>query len=706
MNKIVLKNISKTYNKKKVLDIKETEIPLNGIVAIVGWSGAGKSTLINILSLMDTPDVDLDKESVIEYYLDDNNFSITYKKGKLSPEIIQRWKNKDPQIIDQNQFRRRALGFIFQEPFLHPNLSIDFNVKTPLFTKLKTIPSDSLTHACSVLDIEEQMMSFSDKVSGGQAQRASILRGLLKNAPVLFGDEITNNLDHSRAAVILEEISMALKDKENKIQGFFWVSHDIHLIKDYASLIVTIKQGELIVAKQNFESFDSILEYIREDNELNNDSEYSKNKAFNFDSEKAGLLELGIYYFSYAYNDLFKDRLKPTVDYLVVVLSLSFIILFIFSIFKISYASHKYLELKLSDPRINFLEIRASENLGELTGKELNDLKIMLKNKTNFITPVYYVTTQIKDLKRNIFRSNSNAVTFRKGDPIVNKFFSSEKPRFIYSDTNYKGYILNSKRAESFGYDGDEKNVILSFNGFNSDQKDKKITAAFVDSKMPFNKTMMLREEFYLDYYKMNFNEKKPPMAFIMVYPKNIYETSNISKIVDNDPKYEIIGAFKVDNKIAVIKEIKKHTSLFLWLSITAVTIISVFFVGITIYRNIHKKKREIGVFLAYGMSKFSFQMFYLCEAAIIMGSTFVLTMSIYFGILEKIINRIITKSGFLKVVGNIDTGTVIPAKDLSVPAIWLTGIYFASFLLLGFLFVYFIGRLTSQKPIQLIRSN
>ncbi len=57
--KIILKNIYKTYNQKQVLKIEQAEIPLQGIVAIVGWSGAGKSTLLNILSLLDHPDVGL-----------------------------------------------------------------------------------------------------------------------------------------------------------------------------------------------------------------------------------------------------------------------------------------------------------------------------------------------------------------------------------------------------------------------------------------------------------------------------------------------------------------------------------------------------------------------------------------------------------------------------------------------------------------------
>jgi len=56
-SRLILKDIYKTYNSIKVLDIDRKDIPLKGIIAIVGWSGAGKSTFLNILSLIDHPDV-------------------------------------------------------------------------------------------------------------------------------------------------------------------------------------------------------------------------------------------------------------------------------------------------------------------------------------------------------------------------------------------------------------------------------------------------------------------------------------------------------------------------------------------------------------------------------------------------------------------------------------------------------------------------
>ncbi|MBU0994233.1 MAG: ATP-binding cassette domain-containing protein [Proteobacteria bacterium] len=705
-SKIVLKDIYKTYKHKRVLDIDEITIPLEGIVVIVGWSGSGKSTLLNILSLIDHPDVGIKGMTPkIEFHLPRYQYNVSYRGSSTHPYIERVDSSGNIEILDERRFRRHVFGFIFQEHYLHPNLNLDYNIKTPLFTRQRTIVSEEkFINACNVLDISEHLKRFSSKVSGGQAQRASIMRGLLKNSPLLFGDEITSNIDQIYSERILKEISYAIKDDNNNLTAFLWVSHDIHLVKDYADYIVTIKSGKLDATDHKFESFDAIMMYLKSEDKDAEKSFSPDTAIFRFDDRRANWKELFKYYFLYAYNDLFKNVLLPTVDFIVVVLSLSFVILFLFSIIKISYASHKYLELKLSDPRINFLEIRANEKIGELNLSHVKQLEKALGDSIRFITPVYYSTVFIKDMNRKMFSSNSNAITFRRADPIIEEITKAASLSFITDKNNFQGIILKRDRAVSFGYQKDTDYVTISFNNFNIRKGDQKIPVYLTDSELPFNKTMMIREEFYIENYKKSIDEEIPPIAFIKIYPKSIYDTIKIKQISDQMGCYELIDAFKVDNKITVLDEIKNQSKIFVWLSIAAVTLMAAFFVGITIYRSIYKKRMEIGVFLAYGMRKRSFQIFYLCESIIIFFATLVLTLFVYRYIIENLINEMIIKGNMLKVVGAMQSDGVISYDRLQVPFSWLFYIYGSTYLVLTLLFIFFIFQFTSRKPITLMR--
>ena len=704
-SKLILKDIYKTYNGKKVLDIDRKEVPLKGIIAVVGWSGSGKSTFLNILSLIDHPDVGIRGITpTIEFHLPDHTYIVKYHGKSTSPEISKIDRNGNVKSIDENRFRRHVFGFVFQEHYLHPNLNINYNIKTPLFTRQKTVSPKKLVNTCKMLGIDEHLKSFPNKISGGQAQRASILRGLLKNAPILFGDELTSNLDHDKSDEILGEVRNALDDEDNRLHSFFWVSHDIHLIKEYAQHIITIKSGKIECTEHNFETFEAIMDLLREGRadtaKENNNSMY----PFKFKPKNANIFELFSYYFSYAYNDLFKGYYRPSVDFIVVVLSLSFVILFLCTIFKISYASNRFLELKLSDPRINFIEVRANEKVGELGEEHFEELNNTLEGSIRFMTPVYYATTFIKDLDIDQFRSNSNAITFRRGDPIILEILGEDPAPFITSEKEWEGLVFRKDRAEKFGYGEKAGFVIASFNNFNKDKGDKEIALRRTEAQLPFNKTMMMREEFYIENYKKSSDEEKPPMAFIVVYPKNIHDTIQIKDKIEEMGSFEIVDAFKVKNKIAIIDEIKKQTELFTWLSIGAITIISAIFVGVTIYRSIHKKKKEIGVFLAFGMRKSSIHIFYLCEALIIIAHTLVISFVAYHFFIERLINKMVTQGTLIKVVDSVEVNSVIKHELLQIPTLWMVSVYSATYVFLTILFTFLIFRITSQKPVRLIR--
>ncbi len=759
--KIVLTNICKTYNGSRVLDIESAEIPLEGIIAIIGWSGSGKSTLLNILSLIDQPDTG-DKNPrpqippKIEIHLPDENYLIEYRDSSGSPHII-RYGTHKVELMDERTFRRRLFGYVFQEHYLHPNLNIEHNIKTPLIIRSKTLSeSNDLLKVCDGLGIGGQLGHYVNEVSGGQAQRVSILRAMLKNCPIIFGDELTSNIDYKRASQILDEFETALarEGRESRIISFVWASHDIHLIQKYARKIITIKSGKIQChdnedrtrdANAIMALLDDSSQTMGDASAAPGDSENSGHSAadipspekiserpgdlqepsaentdsasvnpepqentcaspLNMSQKNATMGELIRYYSSYAYRDMFKGVCRPTVDFCVIFLSVTFVILFLLSILKISYASHKYLELKMSDPRINSLEVMGGERIaGELEEKHFFEIKDLLRDCVRYVTPIYYARVTMMGLTRR--QLQVNACTFRKDDPTIREILGNSHAPFVTDDKNWKGLIIRKDAAARYGYGEDQNEVLIKFNYFN-DQAEEMIPMIQVDTPLPFNRKMMMREEFYLGYYKKLGLEVKPELHYIIVYPENIYDTVRIKNKIEGTRIFDINEAFKVLNKIKIINEIRAQSVVFVNLSIFAIALILLSFIFVTIYRNMRKKRKEIGVFLAYGMEKGSFYIFYLLEALIVSLFTFAVSLTAYKYAIEPMINERLERGSLLDIMGKdiSSMNTVIPPEALKIPFEWMACVYGGTYLLLLMLFLSLIYYFTSKKPIRLMR--
>jgi len=730
-NQLILKNIKKSYNNKKVLDIKKSVIPLNGIVAIIGWSGSGKSTLLNIISLIDYPDIETTSlyPPIIEIHINKTIYTVSYKKN--GNPVIKKKADEKEYLISANDFRKILFGFVFQHHYLHPNFNLEYNIKTPLLSQKKTIEKNKLENICEYLDINNQLFKYVSEVSGGQAQRASILRAMIKNCPIILGDELTSNIDYQKARQILDEFKKSVDNETSELKTFIWVSHDIHLIKEYAEIIITIKDGNIHWVNNTFKSFDDILNLLekhrpqKDDHEpfnVNNNLKQTINDhdtSFNFNHKESTTKEQLKYYVSYALNDLFKRRIirpikfipqlfikmrLPVIDFSIVVLSLTVVVLFLFSILKISYGSHKFLEIKLSDPRINTIEISGNEKIGgELTEKHLRNLKASIGSLIKYITPVYYVRTSLQENPSKQFKSNGNAITFRRDDPIIREILGEIDAPFISDKTNFKGFIIQESSLKRFGYLDADNHVIAKFNGYNEDGV-QKTSILRVNTPLPFNKKIMMREEFYIESYKRNNSEERPYISYIVVYPKTIYDTVAIKKKIEKFGVFDIRDAFKVMNKIAIINEIKKQTRHFVNISVFAIGFISLFVIAVTIYRNLYKKRNEIGVFLAYGMNKSTFFIFYFIEVILITFSTVTLSLTIYFLGIEPIINKMLTESGLLKVVDTDNYNTVLNSSFLSLPLLWINLVYLVVFIVLLVIFFSIIYGFIRQKPILLMR--
>ncbi len=221
MTLIELKNIRKSYH----LDGFDLEI-LKGIslkinkgefVAIMGPSGSGKSTLMNILGCLDLP-------SSGEYLLDGKNV-----EHLDSDELAQ--------------IRNEKIGFVFQGFNLLSRTSAIENVELPMV--YGKIPAGERKNraklALEKVGLKERMYHLPNQLSGGQQQRVAIARAVVNEAPIIFADEPTGNLDTKMSVEIMELFTKLNKDMGRTI---ILVTHEEDIAK-YASRIIKIVDGEI-----------------------------------------------------------------------------------------------------------------------------------------------------------------------------------------------------------------------------------------------------------------------------------------------------------------------------------------------------------------------------------------------------------------------------------------------------------------------------
>ena len=194
------KNISKTFQGKKVLDNININVKEAEIVAISGASGAGKTTLLNILSTLDRPDWNNSSSLFI-----DNHEVFNLKENELA------------------NLRNQKIGFVFQFHELIPELNVLENVCLPGWIKKDVDVKKKAKKLLKYLGLQE----FSNKkpltLSGGEKQRVAIARSLINNPKIIFADEPTGNLD-SKNSKILFDLLFKLRDDYNC--SIIIVTHD------------------------------------------------------------------------------------------------------------------------------------------------------------------------------------------------------------------------------------------------------------------------------------------------------------------------------------------------------------------------------------------------------------------------------------------------------------------------------------------------
>ena len=185
------KNISKTFQGKKVLDNININVKEAEIVAISGASGAGKTTLLNILSTLDRPDVNNSSSLFI-----DNHEVFNLKENELA------------------NLRNQKIGFVFQFHELIPELNVLENVCLPGWIKKDFDVKKKAKKLLNYFGLQEFANKMPLTLSGGEKQRVAIARSLINNPKIIFADEPTGNLD-TKNSKILFDLFFKLRDDYN-----------------------------------------------------------------------------------------------------------------------------------------------------------------------------------------------------------------------------------------------------------------------------------------------------------------------------------------------------------------------------------------------------------------------------------------------------------------------------------------------------------
>lgn len=219
MNILEVRNISKTYGsgESAVHALKNVSFSVQKgeFITIVGESGSGKSTLLNMIGGLDTP-------TSGEIFIDGKNI-FTMKEVKLTI------------------FRRRNIGFIFQNFNLIPELNVEQNIIFPLLLDYQRPNKKYLEELLDILKLKERRNHLPSQLSGGQQQRVAIGRALITRPSIILADEPTGNLDTHNSSEVITLLKEAAKKYE---QTIVMITHS-QSIAQTADRILEVSDGIL-----------------------------------------------------------------------------------------------------------------------------------------------------------------------------------------------------------------------------------------------------------------------------------------------------------------------------------------------------------------------------------------------------------------------------------------------------------------------------
>ena len=203
-------------NITRALDGVNFSVDDGEFVAVVGTSGSGKSTLLHMMGGLDTP----------------TSGSVFVRDKDLS-------KMNDEQLTI---FRRRNIGFIFQNYNLVPILNVYENIVLPVELDGDTVDQRFMDNIVNMLGLDDKLNNMPNQLSGGQQQRVAIARALISKPAIVLADEPTGNLDSKTSAEVLVLLK---RTSEEFHQTIVMITHNNDIAR-LADRIVRIEDGKIV----------------------------------------------------------------------------------------------------------------------------------------------------------------------------------------------------------------------------------------------------------------------------------------------------------------------------------------------------------------------------------------------------------------------------------------------------------------------------
>ena len=203
-------------NITRALDGVNFSVDEGEFVAVVGTSGSGKSTLLHMMGGLDTP----------------NSGSVFVRDKDLS-------KMNDEQLTI---FRRRNIGFIFQNYNLVPILNVYENIVLQVELDGDTVDQGFMDNIVNMLGLDDKLKNMPNHLSGGQQQRVAIARALITKPAIVLADETTGNLDSKTSADVLGLIKRTSTEFH---QTVVMITHNNDIAR-LADRIVRIEDGKIV----------------------------------------------------------------------------------------------------------------------------------------------------------------------------------------------------------------------------------------------------------------------------------------------------------------------------------------------------------------------------------------------------------------------------------------------------------------------------
>jgi len=212
-----LKNLTKSFGDKVVLDGVSLEVEAHEVVCLIGASGSGKSTLLRCCNLLEPA----------------SGGSISLFGVDLSGQDVR------------GELVRRQVGIVFQSFNLFPHRSVLDNITMGPRRALNTSKADAETKALQLLErfgLGDKADEYPDRLSGGQQQRVAILRALAMDPRLLLLDEITSALDPALVAEVLDLVRELAKSGMPMVLA----THEIEFARDVATTVVFLEDGRIV----------------------------------------------------------------------------------------------------------------------------------------------------------------------------------------------------------------------------------------------------------------------------------------------------------------------------------------------------------------------------------------------------------------------------------------------------------------------------